>query len=119
MKNYFPFNETQCRCGCGGDITDDFRHFLNCVRHAVGCSLRLSSGYRCSTYDKKIGGKGVHPTGMAADVLCSGRLAAKVMKAATIYDAQGIGVSQKGQHNKRFIHLDITEGELRPWVWSY
>ena len=34
----------------------------------------------------------------------------------------GIGISQRGPHEKRFIHLDDMDnsGEHpRPWVWSY
>lgn len=119
MINYFSKEETECKCGCGQDITDGFRHFLNLVREDVGEPLYLSSGCRCEAYDKDIGGKGVHPTGEAGDIKCSGKLAYKVQKSCFKYGATGIGVSQKGDHGKRFIHADRTVGPLRPWAWSY
>lgn len=119
MTNYFPKEETQCSCGCGGDITEDFRFFLNSVRSDVGQPLILNSGFRCTAFDSSIGGKGVHPTGKAADVACSGPLAHKVLQAALKHGATGVGVSQKGAHSSRFIHLDITEGSMRSWIWSY
>jgi hypothetical protein len=34
----------------------------------------------------------------------------------------GIGVAQRGPHDKRFIHLDDlknSEQNPRPWIWSY
>lgn len=119
MKNYFLPEETQCKCGCGGDITDGFRNTLNCIRSTVGRPLKLSSGFRCTEYDKSIGGHGVHPTGMAADVLCSGVTAFEMMKAASANGVQGFGISQKGPHGYRYIHIDMTKGKTRPWIWSY
>ena len=32
---------------------------------------------------------------------------------------KGIGISQKGKHKSRFIHLDTIDSDNRPWVWSY
>lgn len=119
MKNYFPEYETQCKCGCGGDITDGFRAVLNLIRADVGEPMPVNSGYRCKYYDLSIGGKGIHPTGEAADIGCSGYLAHKIMKSATKHGIKGIGVKQKGAHSKRFLHLDNTNGATRPWIWSY
>jgi len=119
MKNYFPKHETECRCGCGGDIADDWRTTLNNIRVMVGEPMPVNSGFRCEAYDKSIGGKGVHPTGFASDIGCSGKLAHKILKAAMFYNVKGIGIKQKGEHGKRFIHLDNTNGTTRPWVWSY
>ena len=31
----------------------------------------------------------------------------------------GIGVSQKGAWEGRFIHLDMVQDESRPAIWSY
>ena len=59
---------------------------------------------------------------MAVDVLVSGEDAHRLIKIAMGQGAKGIGVQQKGPHDKRYLHLDMwskaPEG-LRPWVWSY
>ena len=119
MRNYFPPSETECRCGCGSDITDSHRALLNGIRGDVGEPLHINSGCRCDEYDAEIGGKGVHPTGNASDIRCSGKLAHKVLESAMRRGVKGIGISQKGPHQYRFIHIDTTDGATRPWVWSY
>jgi len=119
MKDYFKPAELECKCGCGGTVDPRFHSFLNRVREVSGVPMVLSSAFRCEAHDKAEGGKGAHTTGKAADVLCSGREAYKIMKAAISLGCTGIGVSQKGDHSKRFLHLDVTEGETRPWIWSY
>ena len=119
MKNYFEVGEHACSCGCGGTWDENFLFTMNEIREEAGVPMKISSGFRCTEYDTHIGGKGVHPTGKAADVLCSGRAAHRILRAAVKLGVMGIGVSQKGEHSKRFIHLDMTEGETRPFVWSY
>jgi len=32
---------------------------------------------------------------------------------------KGVGISQKGKHKSRFIHLDTIDSDNRPWIWSY
>lgn len=120
MQNYFTKEELSCKCGCGGTVREDFHIFLNLIRGTAGVPMVISSGFRCKAYDLSIGGAGVHPTGKAADVLCSGVAAHKILSAALAHGARGVGVMQKGKdHSKRFLHLDLTEGKTRPWIWSY
>lgn len=92
---------------------------MNIIRHECGFPLPVSSGARCEIYDKHIGGAGVHPTGEAGDFLVSGKKAHRLIEKAMRYGITGIGVKQHGPHNKRFIHLDDTNGETRPFIWSY
>lgn len=115
--NYFPKNETSCKCGCGGDITDEFRDFLNRVREDVGAAMYVTSGMRCTAYDSSIGGKGRHPTGEAADVACRGVHGLNVLKYALAHGAKAIGTSQKGRHSSRFLHIDIIKDKSA--LWSY
>jgi hypothetical protein len=52
----------------------------------------------------------------------SGKDAYELMSLAMEKGFSGIGVSQRGPHEKRFLHLDTMEDSgthLRPWVWSY
>ena len=71
---------------------------------------------------KAVGGAGPHRTGRAIDLRVHGSLALMVVRIALSEGFTGIGVSQKGDHTKRFIHLDdLTDvpGQPRPWIWSY
>ena len=118
MTDYFSVEEQQCKCGCGMTWTSQFHARMNLIREEVGAPMTVTSGARCEAYDKSIGGAGPHRIGMACDIQCSGDHAHKILEVAMKYKMAGIGISQKGQHSKRFIHLDNTS-YLRPWVWSY
>ena len=92
---------------------------MNQLRAAYGHPIKINSGARCEAYDKHIGGAGPHTTGKAADVACSGRQAYKLYALAIQFGMTGLGVKQHGDHAKRFLHFDTTEGITRPWIWSY
>ena len=96
---------------------------LDKLRHEYGKMLRISSGYRCSAHNQAVsstGPHGPHTTGLAADLKVAGHDAFSVVNLAVMLGATGIGVSQKGNWESRFIHLDVLPiGDNRPWVWSY
>jgi len=51
-----------------------------------------------------------------------GHDAYRLMRLAIVHEFTGIGVSQRGMFERRFIHLDTMEDgdhHPRPWVWSY
>lgn len=92
------------------------------IRVQLGIPLPLSSAYRCPDYNNEVsstGFDGPHTTGKAIDVLISGEDAFHLMDLAFEHGMMGVGVSQKGDHDSRFIHLDTLTGGTRPWVWSY
>ena len=95
---------------------------LQLIRDRVQFALPVNSGFRCETYDKSIGGAGVHPTGLAADIGVGWDKAYELIKWATHYHIFGIGV--KGRGATRYVHIDmIPENEdgphPRPRVWTY
>jgi zinc D-Ala-D-Ala carboxypeptidase len=97
---------------------------LQGLRDAMKKPLKLSSAYRCSVHNQNVsssGPDGPHTTGKAIDILCSGKDAHEILSFAMIRSNtwKGIGISQKGKHSSRFIHLDTIEADNRPWVWSY
>ena len=95
---------------------------LEQLRRAFGKPMRLSSAYRCPNYNARIsktGRDGPHTTGRAVDVLISGEDAYRLVQLALEHGFTGIGIAQRGPHERRFIHLDDLEGPTRPWVWSY
>jgi uncharacterized protein YcbK (DUF882 family) len=103
-------------------MTTSFLQKLDAIREDYGQPIIISSGYRCSHYNKQIsstGTDGPHTTGRAVDIPVHGEEAVRLMQVALKYGMTGFGVKQKGPFNKRFIHLDDLENGLRPTMWSY
>jgi len=123
---YFSAIEMQCKCGCArADMDGDFMAALQALREVLG-PLDVSSGFRCPAYNARIsttGSNGPHTTGRAADLRVQGHRAYALIGAAQAQGMTGLGVSQKGPHAARFVHLDnLPAGEtggMRPWLWSY
>ena len=120
---YFSQAEMACKCGCGeAPMDEDFMRVLDAIREDFGKPLAVSSGYRCPSHNAVVsstGSTGPHTTGCAADVKVSGADAHRILELALQYGAMGIGVSQKGPHGSRFIHIDTIHSGNRPWIWSY
>ena len=120
--NFSPA-EMQCKCGCGALPDASFMDNLQAIRADVGFALTVTSGARCQDHNIRVsatGRTGPHTTGLAADIGVSGHMAHALIAAAVERGMTGIGVSQRGPHRTRFIHLDmIEESHKRPWVWSY
>jgi uncharacterized protein YcbK (DUF882 family) len=124
---YFNQFEFACRCGtCGSDgdeMHEVFMAKLNHIRELCDFPFIITSGYRCPAYNNRVGSTGFdgpHTTGRAADILMNGEQAHKLLMMIG-YRMTGIGISQRGPHEKRFIHLDdlIRPHHPRPWIWSY
>ena len=120
------FSSKELSCSHCGENKFDQKTLdaLQELREALGKPLKLSSAYRCSVHNQKVsssGTNGPHTTGQAIDILCSGKFAHEVLSFAMIRSSvwKGIGVSQRGEHSSRFLHLDTIDTDLRPWVWSY
>ena len=45
----------------------------------------------------------------------------RLFAVAQKHGVSGVGMSQRGEHSKRFVHLDILSPEEgpRPTVWTY
>ena len=125
-SKHFKNNELTCHCGCGQNLMDEkFLGLLEDLRLWFGKPINLSSGYRCPSHNMSVsnsGSMGPHTTGKAVDMLVCGNDARCLLKGILAINFTGIGVSQKGPHEKRFIHVDILmdqENPPRPWIWSY
>ena len=90
--------------------------------------LRVSSGVRCAKHNSKVsstGKDGPHvprKNGTAAsDILIAGADALRLIDIARKHGVSGVGISQRGTHSKRFIHLDTISDSHhpRPTMWSY
>ena len=126
MKYKF-FTEKELACHCCGvaKMECEFMEQLEGMREVLDFPFVISSGYRCPKHNQKVSttsSDGPHTLGRAVDIVISGEKAFELIVAADTWGMTGIGVSQKGEMNKRFIHLDNLqkrEGFPRPWVWSY
>ena len=120
----FSSKELSCSCCGKNKMNKETVIALQALRDAIGKPLKLTSAYRCPDHNSKVsstGKTGPHTTGRAIDIKCSGKDAWELLSFAMIRSKvwKGIGVSQRGKHESRFIHLDTIEAENRPWVWSY
>ena len=125
----FSSAEMMCSCGCGEDAMDpDFMSILQNIREDMNRPLRISSGVRCKTHNSLVsstGSNGPHvprKNGTAAsDILIAGADALRLIDIARKHGVSGVGISQRGTHSKRFIHIDTISDDQhpRPTMWSY
>ena len=131
-SQYPNFTPAEMACNDGTPLPEDlpgvdtFMYRLQLLRTAAQFGFIISSAYRTPAYNASIsstGHDGPHTTGRAVDIVCYGWQAYKLVSLAPEFEFTGIGVKQKGDINKRFIHLDDLEDHEtkgpRPWIWSY
>ncbi|MBF0164457.1 MAG: DUF882 domain-containing protein [Magnetococcales bacterium] len=122
---HFKKAEMQCQCGCGKAAMDpEFMDRLHRLRLNYGKPIHVSSGYRCPSHNNAVshtGDGGPHTTGRAVDIRISGAEAVDLLRKAVYLGFTGIGVSQQGAHESRFLHLDDLGAPSwpRPGIWSY
>jgi uncharacterized protein YcbK (DUF882 family) len=125
MGNYEYFTEIElmCRCGCGkASMHPEFMARLLKLREEYGKPMYLSSAYRCPIHNSRVsktGMTGPHTTGRAVDVLVFAQDTHKLVTIALNLGFTGVGVSQRGSYQQRFIHLDDLVSDKRPNIWSY
>ena len=129
LTKHFSSAEMMCSCGCGEDAMDpDFMSILQNIREDMNRPLRISSGVRCQTHNSLVsstGNNGPHVPRtngtQASDILIAGADALRLVDIARKHGVSGVGISQRGAHAKRFIHIDTLSDEQhpRPTMWSY
>lgn len=106
-------------------VETDFMNQLEKLRQMFGRPLIITSGYRDPAYNAQVaetGNDGPHTTGRAVDIRIYGTHAFELITLALALGGfTGIGLSQKGEQAKRFVHLDDLRPPQypRPWVWTY
>jgi len=123
---FFTYDEFACACGdCVNRMDATFIDVLDDLRRRCGFPFVVTSGYRCPDYNDRIastGRDGPHTTGRAVDIALSGpNVHRLVMQVSLGGWMSGIGLKQKGEHSKRFVHMDdLAEPDHpRPRVWTY
>lgn len=112
MPKYFKREEFACK-HCGENlITPELLELVDSIREEFGHPLRVSSGYRCETHNKAVGGvtSSKHTLGLAADLVpMSGDLEVLKGIADRLNPSGGVGLNYKS-----FVHVD-TRGSRARW----
>lgn len=116
------FSAREFRCGLGGPcncantlIDDKLVEYLQKIRDYFGVEVEITSGYRCASYNSRIGAASGsrHTHGMAADIVVAGIAPARVAAYAESIGVLGIGLYESSKDGF-FVHID-TRGYKSFW----
>ena len=96
-------------------MNEQFIGALNMARKDAGIPFRISSGYRCESHNKQVGGvkDSSHTKGIAADILTSGSEERRKILVAVLRYFPRVGI------HKAFIHVDLDIEKSGDVVWVY
>lgn len=88
-------------------IDDQLVEYVQKIRDHFGTSITITSGYRCATHNKNVGGAtgSRHAKGQAADISVKGVAPAEVAKYAESIGILGIGLYETSKDG-HFVHID-------------
>lgn len=120
ISPHFSRKEFACKCGCGFATVDvELVQVLEDVRSFTGAPIHISSGCRCRSHNRAVGGKPAsdvsmgskHMYGVAADVVMGVRLQRRVFAYLdTKYPNKcGIGLYPE----RGFMHIDVRPNKAR------
>ena len=109
------FNSSEFDChgsGCCSEtiINPKLVEYVQKIRDHFGKSITVTSGYRCPTHNKRIGGAtgSRHSKGDAADIVVSGVAPREVAKYAESIGIKGIGLYETNADG-HFTHVDTRD----------
>ena len=114
LTDHFTKEEFDCQCGCGnGDIviSENLVFELECVRIHYGKPMRINSGIRCLSHNRKIGSRDTssHIKGLAVDISCTDMGTRLELVKRLLRDGE---FKRMGIH-KDFIHVDVDYDKPR------
>lgn len=109
----FNSNEFDCHGSgcCSSTLVDDkLVTYLQQIREHFGKPVNISSGYRCATHNKNVGGatNSRHAKGQAADIYITGVTPAEIAKYAESIGILGIGLYETNSDGF-FVHVDTRD----------
>lgn len=110
LSTNFKSTEFDCQGkGCCSEtvIDDKLVEYLQKIRTHFGKPVNVSSGYRCATHNKNVGGAtgSYHAKGQAADIYINGVAPAEIAKYAESIGILGIGLYETAADGY-FVHVD-------------
>lgn len=111
ISNHFHSTEFRCKCGCGViKIDENLVNKLESIYTKLNASkCIISSGYRCSKHDKRVGGSGYgqHTKGLAADCIYYDKEGKIIPSKYVICVAYDLGqLNGIAKINDNYSHLD-------------
>ncbi len=105
LSQNFTIAELSCKgkgCCDGTKIDDKLVELLQRIRDRFGALITVTSGYRCTTHNKNVGGTvgSYHTKGQAADIIVKGVSPKEVACYAESIGILGIGLYED------FVHID-------------
>lgn len=113
------FNAKEVRCKCSKEhetlISTELIENLEKLYEKLDCSkIIVTSGYRCTTHDKNVGGNGTgqHTKGNAADICCYGQDGQPISSKTICCTAQDIGFTGIANIDTsyQYTHVDVRSG---------
>ena len=110
LSTNFSSSEFDCHGSgcCSSTLVDDqLVTYLQQIREHFGKPVNVSSGYRCATHNKNVGGatNSRHAKGQAADIYITGVEPAEIAKYAESIGILGIGLYETNSDGF-FVHVD-------------
>ena len=109
------FNLSEFACPCCHKVMLHPLLLLKLValRNVLEKPVYITSGYRCPSYNRKVGGVGnsYHLIGLAADIQAKDINLMELLAYAEEIDFTGIGFYEK----KNFLHLDVRPTSKSRW----
>lgn len=109
----FTADEFTCECGCCLDVVSELKYFAQALRDHFNWPLTISSGARCPTVNRYVGGviDSCHLTGEAFDCFFAGHMNEEVMEQMADFAVRrGFGVIR--YPNQLFCHFQIYPRNL-------
>ena len=115
---YFKLEEFDSpdELGSGCNMSQEILSMLDAARKIYGKPMRITSGFRTKTHNKKVGGveSSSHLKGLAADIACSESIDRfDMIRALLEVGFKRIGVAGT------FIHVDIDKNKSQNVIWTY
>lgn len=110
LSDNFKSTEFDCHgkdCCLSTQVDEELVQYLQKIRNYFGKPVNVSSGYRCSTHNKNVGGAtgSRHAKGQAADIYITGVKPAEIAKYAESIGILGIGLYETNADG-HFVHID-------------
>lgn len=118
--HYFIDREFACR-HCGelppGGISAVLMAKLDELRERAGAPIIVTSGYRCPTHNRAVGGvsNSQHVRGTAADIVCTALTVDQLADLAAAVGFDGIG----RYYGSGFVHVDVRDGGRSPNTYKW
>ncbi len=120
LTEHFKRYEVQCGCGCGKLPTPLSLSVLELLREKTGKAFIITSGARCTPYNKIIGGAKYsdHLGGEAYDIKTDSRLTYEILRQIILLEKKFNGpLIQKISPYSKHLHISILERDTTPAVF--